>query len=121
MPEISFVPDAADDYLQLDGAVRLEVRKAIEKLKVDPRGYGEPLGNKAGIDLFGFFSIRAGKRIRLIYSVGDADQVVIRVIGKRERFAVHKTAEERIASLRDLTKTELVRLQELLEGEDAAL
>lgn len=85
MAEISLVPSAAKDCLSLDNSVRIDVRKAFEKLKVDPRAYGEPLGNKAGIDLFGFFSIRAGKRIRLICSIEDDGMVVVRVIGSERR------------------------------------
>ena len=118
MSAIRLVPAAAADYLALDGSVLLEVKKAIEKLKVDACGYGEPLGNKAGIDLFGFYSIRAGKRIRLIYSVDDKDTVIIRVIGRREGFAVHKTAEQRIASLANMTAEELITLSEFVPPEE---
>ncbi len=118
MVEISLVRQAAEDFLSLDHSVQLEVRKAFEKLKVDPRSYGEPLGNKAGIDLFGFLSIRAGKRIRLIYSIEGDDHVIIRVIGRREAFAAHRTAQGRIAFLASLTRNELITLQNLLTDKD---
>lgn len=113
MAVIKFVPAAASDYLALDGSVRLEVDKAIAKLQTDPEKYGESLGKKAGINLFGFFSIRAGRRVRLIYSI-DGDVVMIRVIGMRERFSVHRTAEERIRALADLATAELKTLEELV-------
>ena len=117
MAEISLVRRAADDYLGLDPSVQLQVRAAFEKLKADPRAYGEPLGNKAGIDLFGYFSIRAGRRIRLIYSVGDNDTVLIRVIGKRDRFEAHHSAEQRIAEFTEATREEITLLTDLLGGQ----
>lgn len=120
MAEISLALSAASDYLALDNSVRLEVRKAFEKLKRDPRGYGDPLGNKAGIDLFGFYSIRAGKRVRVIYTVEEGPHVIVRVIGLRERFSAHKAARERIASLGEMVREELIALNKLLEdGHDA--
>lgn len=116
MAEIKFVPEAAEDFIGLDGSVRTQVIAAIAKLKVDARGYGDPLGNKCGIDLFGFFSIRAGQRIRIVYSVGDDGTVVIRVIGKRDRFEVHKTAEARIREYTEATVDVLRDLQDVLKA-----
>ena len=116
MAAIKLVPQAAKDYLNLDRAVRIEVRAAFERLKVDPRGYGDPLGNKCGIDLFGFFSIRAGKRIRVIYSVGDADEVIVRVIGRREAFEAHRTAQARIRAFMDAAVSELKELGDVLKA-----
>ncbi len=116
MITIDFVPEAAEDYLHLDHSIRIEVRKAIAKLERDPRSYGDPLGNKAGIDLYGYFSIRAGHRIRLVYSVDSTDHVIIRVIGKRERFLVHKTAEDRIDSFTEATAEELQHLNDVLSA-----
>ncbi len=113
---IRLVPEAAEDYLGLNGSVRLEVRAALAKLQVDPRGYGEPLGNRAGINLFGFYSIRAGRRIRIIYSVDDKGDVLVRVIGRRERFEAHRAAQGRIHAYFDAAREELVGLQELLSA-----
>lgn len=113
MAVISFVPSAADDYIGLDRSVQLDVDKALAKLQTDPIKYGDPLGKKAGLDLYGFFSIRAGKRIRVIYWV-DGDTVVVEVIGKRERFAAHRTAQARLRALQELTSEELVALEDLL-------
>ena len=114
MAEIKFVPAAAEDFIGLDGSIRTQAIAAIERLKVDARGYGEPLGNKCGIDLFGFFGIRAGKRVRIIYSVGDDGGVIIRVIGRRERFEVHKTADARIREYTNATVDAHRDLQEVL-------
>ena len=121
MTKIDFVPEAAADYLALDHSIRLDVRKAIAKLERDPRAYGEPLGNKAGIDLYGYFSIRAGDRIRVIYSVDSQNHVIIRVIGKRERFLVHKTAEGRIHSIAEATAEELRHLRDVLAAAGESL
>lgn len=114
MIKIDFTPEAAEDYIAMDHSVRLDVRKAIAKLERDPRAYGEPLGNKAGIDLYGYFSIRAGDRIRVIYSVDPDNHVIVRVTGKRERFLVHKTAEGRIHSIAEATAEELRHLKDVL-------
>lgn len=114
MAEINFTAKAADDYIALDHSIRLEVRAAIAKLQRDPRRYGEPLGIRNGIDLYGRYSIRAGRRIRVIYTVDEQDAVIIRIIGKRDRFLVHKEAQKRIQSYREATKEELIQLQDLL-------
>lgn len=55
MAEISLVPSAAKDCLSLDNSVRIDVRKAFEKLKVDPRAYGEPFGQQGGDRSFRLF------------------------------------------------------------------
>ena len=120
MIEIKLTPQAAEDYVVLDRSVRLQILKAIEKLRRDPRGYGDPLGNKCGINLWGFYSIRADqKRYRLIYLVqehGEQTRVVILAIGKRERFQAHLTARDRIRELARLTEEELVHIQDLLKA-----
>lgn len=116
MRTINFTPKAATDYIGLDPAVRLEVRKAIAKLESDPVSYGDPLGNKAGINLYGFYSIRAGRRIRVIYFVDDAKDVVVLVIGKRDRFIVHQTARERARSFHEAAGEELKSLQEVFKA-----
>lgn len=54
MSTINFTPNTATDYIGLAPAIRLEMRKAIVKLESDPVSYGDPLGNKPGINLYGF-------------------------------------------------------------------
>ncbi|NMP22183.1 type II toxin-antitoxin system RelE family toxin [Sulfobacillus harzensis] len=117
MTTIDFVPEAAEEYIKLDRTIRLEVQKALQKLERDPRGYGDPLGNKAGINLFGWFSIRAGHRIRLIYEVESdesVDHVIIWAVGRREGFTVHQTAQARIRAFTDATAQEMKQLQAVL-------
>lgn len=117
--DVCLTPKAAADYLDLDSSVRLEVTKALVKLERDPIGYGEPLGKKAGINLFHNYSIRAGKRVRVIYRIERLEDgkeiVLVLTIGKRERFAAHRTAEERIRALAELTKEEFDQLVKLTE------
>jgi mRNA interferase RelE/StbE len=117
MAEIRLTAEVAEDYLSLDPSVRLDVRKAFEKLKVDPRAYGEPLGKKAGINLFGFYSIRAGRRLRIIYSIGENDAVMVRAIGRRDAFEAHRSAEARIRSYLDAAIEKANELSEILEQE----
>lgn len=114
--EILFTPKAGEECIELDKSVRLDVLVALEKLKTDPRRYGEPLGNKAGINLFGFYKIRAGRRIRIIYLVKEDDTVVIIAIGRRDRFEAYRTAHERIQGLVDATNEEIYSLEELRRG-----
>ena len=48
--KVDLIPEAKADFAKLDGHVRKQVLKQLVKLEKDPR-YGEPLGDKAGIDL----------------------------------------------------------------------
>lgn len=118
MADVYFTPTSARDYLELDHSVQLQVRSALARVQADPYQYGDPLGKKVGIDLFGLYSIRAGQRIRVIYAVRD-DGVVIVTVGKREKFLVHQTAQARIEALRKLTAQELKTLGEVI-GESAS-
>ena len=69
--------------------------KQLVKLEQDPK-YGEPLGNKAGINLEGYFKLYADKkRIRIIYEIID-NIIKIIAIDKREDMAVYRIALKRI-------------------------
>ena len=106
---IDLSADAAEEYMALDQSVRAEVIKAIEKLRVDPTAYGKPLGARAGLNLFGLWSIEAaGRRLRVIYAVSMPDgDVLVHVIGRRDKFAAHRTAQERIRAFTEATEMEL--------------
>lgn len=58
---IELIPEAVLDFKALDGSVRTLVLKQLHKLEQDPR-YGQPLGNKAGINLEGFYKLYADKK-----------------------------------------------------------
>jgi len=111
--DVFFTPESAHDFLELDHSVQLQVRTALARIQADPYKYGEPLGKRAGINLFGLYSIRAGQRIRVIYLVRE-DGVIVVAIGRREKFMVHQTAQARIQALRDLTAHELHWLAEVV-------
>ncbi len=118
MTDVFFTPASARDFLDLDHSVQLQVRSALARVQADPYQYGDPLGKRAGINLFGLYSIRAGHRIRVIYAVQQAEVIIV-TIGKREQFTVHQTARARIEVLRDLTAGELQTLAKVLEASDS--
>jgi len=64
--KIELIPEAVTDFNKLDGSVRKKVLKQLVKLERDPT-VGDLVGNKAGINLGGFFKLYADKkRIRII-------------------------------------------------------
>ena len=74
-----------------------QVLKQLVKLEQNPK-YGAPLGNKAGINLKGYFKLYADKkRIRIIYE--EIDHVIkVIAIDKREDMEVYRIALKRILS-----------------------
>jgi mRNA interferase RelE/StbE len=95
--KVELTAEAHEDFNRLDGSIKKQVLKQLVKLERDP-DYGEPLGNKAGINLEGYFKLYADKRrIRIVYGVND---FVIRVIAidKREDMEVYRIAVKRILS-----------------------
>jgi len=73
--------------------------KQLVKLENNPK-YGDPLGNKAGINLDGYFKLYADKkRIRIIFQVTD-HVIKIIAIDKREDMEVYRIALKRILSMK---------------------
>ena len=73
--------------------------KQLIKLEQNPE-YGNPLGNKAGINLEGYFKLYADKkRIRIIYEV-NVNIIKIIAIDKREDMEVYRQAFIRILSMK---------------------
>ena len=97
--KVELLPDAHKDFNNLDGSVRKHVLKQLVKLEQDP-SYGDPLGNKAGINLDGYFRLYANKKqIRIIYEVvGHIIKVI--AIDKREDMEVYRIALKRILSIK---------------------
>lgn len=89
--------DAADDFRRLDGSLKEPVAKQLKKLTTSPL-LGEHLGNKAGLDLTGYYKLYAAKKsVRIVYRILEQEVIVIIVaIGKREDLAVYQTALKRI-------------------------
>ena len=65
--KVELIPEAQADFNRLDGNVKKRILKQLIKLEQNPK-YGDSLGNKAGINLEGYFKLYADKkRIRIIY------------------------------------------------------
>lgn len=112
---VKWLPEAVDDLERLDRNVQRKVLKAALKLEIDPLRYGEPLGEKLGLDLVGLRKIKI-QGYRLVY-LPEKETVFVTVVavGKREGLGVYKTAAKRIAEYRELAGKELKRLAELLK------
>ncbi|MCC8017984.1 MAG: type II toxin-antitoxin system RelE/ParE family toxin [Lachnospiraceae bacterium] len=100
--KLIYTPEAAKDMAALDGSQRIQVQKAIKKVKTNPLpvsegGYGKPLGNKNGNDLSGLLKIKLLKLgIRIVYKLIRVDnEMIILVIGAREDNEVYDIAKER--------------------------
>ena len=71
--ELRYTPDAAKDIKALDGSVRNQLRKVLEKkLAVDPEGYGLPLRGS----LTGYWKHQFGSH-RVVYRIYTQHQVVV--------------------------------------------
>lgn len=99
--QIVFIPEAAEDYKQLDGSVKKLVNKKIDELSENPF-LGEQLGNKFNIDLTGFLTTYINsKKHRIVYRVVTPEKVeIVEVwgIGKRDKEEIYKTIGKRIRS-----------------------
>jgi mRNA interferase RelE/StbE len=97
--KVELIAEAHADFNRLDGSVKKQVLKQFVKLERDPK-YGSPLGNKAGINLEGYFKLYADKkRIRIIYEeIGHVIKVI--AIDKREDMEVYRIALKRILSMK---------------------
>ena len=71
--ELRYTPDAAADIRALDGSVRNQLRKVLEKkLAVDPEGYGLPLRGS----LAGYWKHQFGSH-RIVYRIYPERRVVV--------------------------------------------
>lgn len=97
--KVELVPEALADFHRLDGSVKKRVLKQLVKLEKNPK-YGDPLGNKAGINLEGYFKLYADKkRVRIIYQeLGDIIKII--AIDKHEDMEVYRIALKRILSMK---------------------
>lgn len=95
--KVTLTAEAADDFRHLDGSLKQPVAKQLKKLETSPL-LGEHLGNKAGLDLTGYYKLYAAKKsVRIVYRIIER-QVIVEVvaIGKREDLAVYQTTLKRI-------------------------
>ncbi len=99
--KIEFILDAEKDYASLDKSIRKLVSKKMDALSNNPY-LGEPLGNKFGIDLTGFYKIYVvKKKYRIVYRlIGEHVEVIeIIGIGKRDKEEIYKLVAKRLKKL----------------------
>ena len=96
--ELRYTSDAASDIQALDGSVRNQLRKVLEKkLAVDPEGYGLPLRGP----LAGYWKHQFANR-RVVYRIYPAHHVVvICAVGTRKQ----GDAEDIYRQLESVAKT----------------
>ncbi len=90
---VLLIQEAKKDFEKLDGSIKKQVLKKLILLETNPF-LGKPLGNRAGMDLTGYYKLYAyKKRIRIVYEIkNDALIIMVISIGKREDFAVYLQA-----------------------------
>lgn len=98
--EIQYLPEAQQDLEGLDRSVIPEVLKGIRKVAQNPGypdGYGKPLGNVSGTDLFGLYKIKFRKSgLRVVYGLKQQDQImIVIIISVRADDAVYREAGKR--------------------------
>lgn len=94
---VTLTADAADDFRRLDGSLKQPVAKQLKKLETSPL-LGEHLGNKAGLNLTGYYKLYVAKKsIRIVYRIIEREVIVeVVAIGGREELAVYRTSLKRI-------------------------
>ncbi len=97
---VKLTEDSRSDFKKLDGREKAMVAKRLISLERDP-GIGNPLGNKMGMDLTGYFKLYAdGKRLRIVYTL-EGEIIKVVAIGKREEMEVYRLAVKRIKQMRE--------------------
>ena len=90
---VLLIQEAKKDFEKLDGSLKKQILKKLILLETNPF-LGKSLGNRAGIDLTGYYKLYIyKKKIRIVYEIKDK-ALIIRVIsiGKREDFTVYLQA-----------------------------
>jgi len=96
--ELRYTPDAATDIKNLDGSIRKQLRKVLEKkLATDPEGYGLPLRGA----LTNYWKHEFGNH-RIVYRIYTAQRVVaVCAVGVRK----HGDVEDIYRQLEAVAKT----------------
>lgn len=96
--QIEFIPEAAQDYDNLDGSIRKKVNKKLDELSKNPF-LGEMLGNKFNINLSGFYKLYVdNKKVRIVYRLIGTEIEIIEIwgIGKRDKEEIYKLLGDRL-------------------------
>ncbi len=90
---VLLIQEAKKDFEKLDGSIKKQILKKLILLETNPF-LGKPLGNRAGMDLIGYYKLYAyKKRIRIVYEIRNEALIIMVIsIGKREDFAVYLQA-----------------------------
>ena len=91
--KVFLIPEAEEDFKNLDGSLKKLVLKKLLQLETNPF-IGEALGNKAGMDLTGYYKLYVfKKKTRIVYEIKE-DILIVSIIsiGKREKFSVYLQA-----------------------------
>lgn len=91
--EVRLTRESKKDFDNLDGSVKKVVLKKLVQLESNPF-IGKPLGNKAGIDLAGYFKLYVSRKgIRIIYKIVEQKLIISVIsIGQRENLSVYYLA-----------------------------
>ncbi len=99
--KIELIAEAEEDFSSLDKSIQKQVSKKIDALPNNPY-LGEPLGNKYGIDLTGFYKLYvAKKKYRIVYRLLGEHIEVIEIIGigKRDKEEIYRLVAKRLKKL----------------------
>ena len=94
---IKYHPQVTEDFRRLDKGVRNKVFNKIAQLSDAPE-LGQPLGNKAGMDLSGYRKLYVdNRRIRVVYRVeNEMVCILILAVGRREDLEIYRIARQRL-------------------------
>jgi mRNA interferase RelE/StbE len=99
--KVIFTKDADNDLKGLDKSVRTQVIKKVIALQ-ENLFLGDPLGNKFGLDLTGYYKIYVAKKAyRIVYRlIGEQIEVVEIVgIGRRDKEEVYRLVVKRLKGI----------------------
>jgi mRNA interferase RelE/StbE len=98
---VLLIDEARDDFRRLDRGRQIQVAKLLKQLESNPYK-GEHLGNKAGIDLTGYYKLYADKKkIRIVYAVLESEVIVkVIAIGPRREMIVYYEALRRLHKIK---------------------
>lgn len=93
---LQFLPEALEEWKDLDGSVKQPLKRLLQKRLDNPHLPGAELSR----DLVGCYKIKLLKQgVRLVYRVADdALIVLVLAVDRRKDGAAYKSAVERLAS-----------------------
>ena len=99
--KVIFTNDADNDLKGLDKSIRTQVIKKAIALQENPF-LGNPLGNKFGLDLTGYYKLYVAKKAyRIVYRlIGEQIEVVEIVgIGRRDKEEIYRLVVKRLKGI----------------------